>query len=632
MTKKILIFTMSVFCAVCLFAQNQQEANDYLNEQIAVLNGIQALTVQETQQLESAFWARWQEHPRTEIAFQQAMSEVLTNEQHFREYFADQIERRAWIIFNDDLNHFRHRQRLPENSLERIKPILRQRSQETAFYEYRFIADFEKRGEAIAAVRDKHRESLSRVTMRENASGVTHNLRLVLDNREMLGLTDAQVDAIIASAQKIRQLTRDGEITRELNNRWLFEREFIMQHLTSEQVDGFVAIRSHNAAQNFAEHRWREMEERNIAFLYDSAATVNEIIAYQIAREVIQYVYMENPERQQELNDKLDKTSFPIALAHLRVNSPKLRFILDNRERLRLNSEQFNAIIATSQKIHQLVAEQGEVTREERRMFEREFIMQILTERQVAEFVAIRTYDSAKNFAENRWQEMKERNIAFLYDSTQTVNEIIAHQITRERIQYIYMENFDRQQELNDYLRQTAYPRALAHLRVNSPNFRLVLDNRARLRLTHEQFNAIIDASRKVRQLSREGEITREENNRWLFEREFIMQILTEEQVADFVTIRNFDNVRSTAERNWREMEEFNIAFEYDSATVVRQIIAYQLARERIRFVHLDNPDMQRELDRYLYRSSFPRALRHLRVERRRQASQENEDKDALIF
>jgi len=152
MAKKILFFTMFAFCAMYISAQNQNSVNGYLNSQVAVLNNIQPLTTKERQQFDSVFWAKFQEHGQMEIAFHEAMCATLTAEKHFKQYFKDQIEKRAWVILNDDFNYFRQKQKLPENSLEEIKPLLQQRSNETAYYEHRFFTNSKKRADAIAAI------------------------------------------------------------------------------------------------------------------------------------------------------------------------------------------------------------------------------------------------------------------------------------------------------------------------------------------------------------------------------------------------------------------------------------------------------------------------------------------------
>jgi len=323
MTNKIFIITVLAFSTMCLSAQDRQEASTYLDAQTEVLNNIRPLQTHEKQQFDSIFWVQWEEHGRSEIALHEAMCGALTVAQYFRQYFKDQIDKRAWVIFNDDINYFKQRQKLPERSLEKIKPILQERSKETAYCEYRFFTDSKKRADAITAVRDKYRESISKVTIKDNSSGASYNLGLVLENRETLNLSDKQIDSIVAAVQQIRQLSKNGVITREKNNRWEYERIFIIQHLNEEQVGGFVNIRNFDYAKSYAEKMWKDMDDYNISFEYNKEEIITEIIMYQLSKERIKYVYKDDPERLKELDDYLYKTSYPKSLKHLRVEKRK---------------------------------------------------------------------------------------------------------------------------------------------------------------------------------------------------------------------------------------------------------------------------------------------------------------------
>lgn len=477
MKNKILIMTMSVFYTMCLLGQNET-ARNYLDTQLAVLESIQALTVQEKQQFDNIFWEKWQEHEQKEIAFHEAMCETLTTEEHFKQYFKDDIDKRSWVIMNDDLIYFRQKQKLPESSITKIKPLLQQRSKETAYCEYRYFTDSQKRSDAIADVRNQYHDRISNVTIRNNSSGASHNLGLVLENREKLNLSQQQVDSIVVAAQAIRRLTKAGEITREKNNCWLYERKFIMEHLREEQVIEFLYIRNFDHAKKNAEKIWAEMKEYNISSEYDSISTTEEIIEYQLAKESIKYIYMDNAEELKELNNELYAEAYPEILKHLNVEkrekssqgagaSHNLRLVLENRERLNLTQQQVDSILSAAQTIRRL-SRAEEITKEKnnRWLYERKFIMEHLREEQVSDFLSIRNYDFAKNYAEKRWAEMKEYDITFEYDSINTVNEIIGYRLTQEKIKYIYMDDSEKQKELDNYIYTTSYPKALKHLRV----------------------------------------------------------------------------------------------------------------------------------------------------------------------
>lgn len=319
MTKKILIFTAFFLCVGIVSAQNKNAAKAYLNEQKTVLNSIEALSSETEQQFDSIFWAKWEGHKKMKIAFHEAMCGMLTKAKYYNQYFKDELEQRAWVILNDDLIYFKQTQKLSNNSLTAIKPLLEQRSKETAYAEYRFFTNSKKRSEAIGKIREKYRERISQVTMKNNSRGATYNLGLVLENRERLNLTNAQVDSIVAAAQRVKALQKNGKITKEKNNRWEYERTYIMQFLDETQVSDFLAIRNYDYALGYAKRSWKEMQDYDIAFEYDSVATVQQITVYQLNKNKIQYIYKDNPDQMKEMDDYLYRTSYPVALKQLRV-------------------------------------------------------------------------------------------------------------------------------------------------------------------------------------------------------------------------------------------------------------------------------------------------------------------------
>lgn len=321
--KKIKLLTIVVLLAFTLTAQNQIDTNEFLQVQIAKLNEIQPLDVQQTQKIDSAFRAEWQKYQNEQIAFNYAMSITLTNENYFSRYFKGEIEKRAWIIYQDDLSYYRNAVKLSQNVLNDIKPLLKKRSDETSLCEFIYFADAKKRYKEIGKIRENYREQLSSVTLKNKSKGATYNLGLVLENREQLNLAELQIDSVVAAVQQIRELTNNGIITKEKNNRWEYERQFILKILNEEQVSDFVTIRNYDYAKSFAEKQWRDMQKNNIAFEYDSVKTVQEIIAYQLKKEKLKYVYKENPEKFKELDDYLYKTSYPKSLKHLRVEKRK---------------------------------------------------------------------------------------------------------------------------------------------------------------------------------------------------------------------------------------------------------------------------------------------------------------------
>lgn len=323
MKKSNLFLVILLFSTRFLYAERDQEVSVYLTSQKLILNKIDSINPETTRMFDSIFWAKWDTHQNTKVAFHEAMCSTLSKSEYYYKYFKEDIEQRAWVILNDDLNYYKNSQKLSESSINSIKPFLEQRSKEIAFIENRYFTNSTNRAEAIKNVQDTYRDKISQITLKNNSSGASYNLGLVLENRKKLKLTEIQVDSIISASLQVLALQQNGVITKEKNNRWEYERKFILKFLNEEQVSDFLSIRNFDYANDFAKKRWKEIEENNIAFEYDSTQVINEIIAYQLNKEKIKYIYKEDSEKQKEMDDYLYKNSYPKALKHLRIEKRK---------------------------------------------------------------------------------------------------------------------------------------------------------------------------------------------------------------------------------------------------------------------------------------------------------------------
>lgn len=321
MKKKSVIITTAILFAQLVIAQNSNSV--FLQTQIAKLNAIQPLSTLQIQKIDSTYWKELEKIENEQIAFNYTISKMLTNEIYFSQYFQDEIAKRAWVIYQDDINYYQNTVKLSLNSLNEIKPILKTRSEEIALCEVRYFENQTKRNEEKEKISEKYNNQLSAVTLKNKSIGATYNLGLVLENRERLKLSDVQVDSIVSSALQINTLSKNGIITKEKNNRWEYERQYILKFLNEEQVSDFLTIRNLDYAKSYAEKQWKEMQEYNISFEYDSTKTIQEIIVYQLNKEKLKYVYKDEPDKLKELDDYLYKTSYPKALKHLRIEKRK---------------------------------------------------------------------------------------------------------------------------------------------------------------------------------------------------------------------------------------------------------------------------------------------------------------------
>lgn len=324
MKQKIILLLVAAFLGCQLFAQSKEQNQSFFNEQIQKLELIKPLLPKEKKKLSTSFWNELNTNESdNKNAFNIAMSKTLSDSTYFKEYFKDDLSKRALLIFQDDYNYYKQNMKLSTKSLLKIKPVLQRRSEEYAYCEIRYLALPNERFKEKEKIKAKYRTNIMDTSMKEDSKGATYNLRLVLENRDKLKLSKNQIDSIVAGAQQIKTLEKQGIITQEKGNRWEYERKIIINALNEEQVNQFVVIRSAAYSLTNAQKAWKEMKELNISFEYDSVRVVREIYNYNISKEKIKYIYKDEPDKLKELDDYLYKAAYPKALKHLRVEKRK---------------------------------------------------------------------------------------------------------------------------------------------------------------------------------------------------------------------------------------------------------------------------------------------------------------------
>ena len=321
--KKTLIsfFAILLFCGV-VAAQNQNENEEFLNAQFLILEQVQPLTQLERERMDSIFQAEFAVFEIRDIAFNIAMNKSLENPEYYTHYYKDEIAKRAYLLYNDDLAYFRHKMRLNENSLESIKPLLKERSEEMALWEvfaFAFSDDFFYSKEAI---KDMFDIEISFVYMKNESKGVSYDLGLALQNSLMLNLSEQQIDEIVSASQSIKELIDNEIITDRNNNRWLYEREYIMETLNEVQIGDFAIIRSTDEAARFAVNLWNEGKLYEIEYEGDSIQVLNELFNYQVNKLKIRYIYYHDKVGMQEMLDFWYKEAYP---RFLRLLAAELR-------------------------------------------------------------------------------------------------------------------------------------------------------------------------------------------------------------------------------------------------------------------------------------------------------------------
>ena len=318
-----LLFLTIVFCQ----AQPDKEKNkQFLKEQIQALNKIKSLDKTEEYKLDSLFWVELDRTKIQKISFDLAMSGILYRTPiYFEKYYKDEIEKRFWTLYYENANYFKQKKKVSQESWSILKPIIEKRSYEIAFCEVRYFAFPAKCEKERQTIWTKYRKDISDITVKKESKGASYNLGLVLKHREWLKLTQDQIDSIAAGDMLIKELIQSQEISKEKNNRWEYERQCILKTLNEEQIRTYISLRSSNHFKKTAQNAWKDAQKLNIAFEYDSTLVVKQIQSYMLDKETIKYVYMNDPEKLNEMYSFLHNSSFPKILKHIKVEKRKKR-------------------------------------------------------------------------------------------------------------------------------------------------------------------------------------------------------------------------------------------------------------------------------------------------------------------
>jgi hypothetical protein len=314
--KTISLLAALLFYGVVAQSQNNQE---FLKNQFLILDEVLPLTQAEREKMDSIFNAEFAVFKIRDIAFNLAISKTLENPDYYIHYYKDEIAKRAYFLYCDDLAYYRKKMKLNESSLASIKSHLKERSEEIALCDVMFFAFPDEFFYSKEAIKKKYDRDISDIYIKNESKGVNYDIGLALQNRKQLNLSEQQIDAFVLAARTVSQLTETEIITEKRNNRWLYEREYIIETLNEEQTSDFAILRSSDEAAKYAIDLWNEAKLYEIEYDRDSIQILNELFSYQINKLKIQYIYYHNKKKMKEMEEFWYKEAYPNFLRLLAV-------------------------------------------------------------------------------------------------------------------------------------------------------------------------------------------------------------------------------------------------------------------------------------------------------------------------
>jgi hypothetical protein len=164
-------------------------------------------------------------------------------------------------------------------------------------------------------------DSLIGVSQNRNGAALpTSQLTTTLKFRKELGLTDVQVDSILAIAVVI-QNSKDDLAAKDPSARYNakpYESTRLAAILTEEQFVKAVSLNNKTKAEQDALQDWKELETAGLATNYDKESTLKQLKSFHLARSCAYYRYSYDREKQ-KANTRLLDDRMPAALKALKA-------------------------------------------------------------------------------------------------------------------------------------------------------------------------------------------------------------------------------------------------------------------------------------------------------------------------
>ena len=160
----------------------------------------------------------------------------------------------------------------------------------------------------------------------------------------------------------------------------------------------------------------------------------------------------------------------------------------------------------------------------------------------------------------------------------------------------------------------------------------LALQLRTRLELEGPQIDSLVFASYAIKQLAVKGIINQRDNNCWIYERDFILDILDDEQATHFAFALYSDYAMDYAHQMWEEGKSFKMTSEYDSVQVIKELHEYRANWALYQYIYRDDKEAMRDTEVAVNKYLYPDFLTQLMAKRRKQEAVEIDYRNYLVF
>jgi|GEM_PF-2244982 len=267
----------------------------YIRKKIAQLDRIRPLQQQQKTALQENFTRLCQQMPEDSYAddFNEAMHMVIVDTLYYARIYQDAIARKSLTSAKGIVRELEKKNKLTKDGVNSIFPIVAERERRLAVLQTAFTVDNATRDSLYRSVNELY-DSLIRIAMlRDGVSPTASQFTIAVRERKALGLSAAQVDALLANAaelEKMKDAAREKDPLGKFDSK-PFETEHMLQIVSEDQYRSVLIVKNRSQARADAEADWQEMQQRNLAANLNKDSTLRQLNDYYLAKWVMYYRY-----------------------------------------------------------------------------------------------------------------------------------------------------------------------------------------------------------------------------------------------------------------------------------------------------------------------------------------------------
>jgi len=421
-----------------------------------------------------------------------------------------------------------------------------------------------------------------------------------LSNAQALTLTKAQSNALTAHNTLLKdslQLIAQRKDTFFTFNPVRFSCIGIKSILSKSQLNKLAAIKYQSTATSLAMLKWQAAEGKQITGLFNKDTITAQLIKYYIQREALNDVWAYAKDSLADANEKLVNNSPANAMC---INAGNLYWrahmygligkTLQQKSTLALSNTQILQLVDAARIVHnKLTTKTDTANRFNRDVFEHKRLLNILTDSQYHQLLAIQFKPKAQQTAVGFWNQAEQKKLTEGINKTQGVTALENYFTQKLLIGYLYKDDTVKlsnklkqlSNTVNDTLRVLLtgqpYPGANMHSLAG-----FALKNEAALQLQATQKKQLITIAKQAKRIKTTDTSATAQATAKAAEIAQVRNVLNAKQLEQLFNIKNQQAAQAAALYKWKLIEENKLQAIWNKDTAIAQLTAYYLAQKKL--------------------------------------------------